>query len=219
MTPYKKQVILCVFLLLLLHPFPAWGTASPKLTAVDDSLTATWDAADEKVCIGILAVYSANGALLQCTYQTTQTPVLSIKLSKATLANTNLVVKTMLWDAQTLTPLCQPAATAWETLHDTPFPASFTALPGKMVIRFQSVGAGLQVNGLRANGSFSLCGSDGLWYDARAQVTAFDTITVYGREGEYPAGVQYQPGKHPTAGAITSVQLTPVQAFSYTAAP
>lgn len=216
MAQYKKWHIIWLLLLLILPgPVQVQGSTPPVLTVTNDILTATWEIIDEEPRIGILAVYSENGALLDCVYEPLKTPALSLKLPKSILDSAGTLCKAMLWDARTLSPVCQPAVCTLKTLCDTPFPISFTSFPGKMVVQFQNAGAGLQVDGLRANGTFLLCGADGKYYDARACITAFDTVTIYGRGTEVPIGIRYEPGRHPTAGALTSVHLTPVQAFTY----
>lgn len=82
-----------------------------------------------------------------------------------------------------------------------------------MKLIFDCVEAGLQVDGLSLNGSFSIIDSSDNIYDTKCEVVGYNAVLLTTRNEITPTAIIYNPNTHPTSGRLTTVSNWPVKAF------
>lgn len=76
------------------------------------------------------------------------------------------------------------------TSYTTATVRSAEAKNGSIYVTFNNVGDGLKANGSTLNG-FSVCGNDGIYVSAKAQITAPDTVRIYNEDVKNPISAAY----------------------------
>ncbi len=105
-----------------------------------------------------------------------------------------------------------------------PLYESHSVQGAEMLIRFSSVGQGLMVGekvGMQdtrpieaALGHFQICGEDGRWHWAAAEIISKDTIKVSHPEVRHPVEVRYAWSKNPTSANLYNKSGLPASLFT-----